>query len=124
MESVIGQARKKRILKMTVGRVGNHSGRFVYDGVVFIFEHYSDIRRGGKGGGVILILKIEPVAGLNRVLNAGMDTVKLHCSVELYTLDPGGAHLELAPHDLLDFQAVIFTFNKIFYSHCLILTNY
>ena len=42
-----------------------------------------------------------------------MDTIKLHCSVELYTLDPGGAHLELAPHDLLDFQAVIFTFNKI-----------
>lgn len=109
---------------MAVGRVGDHSCRLVYDSVVLIFVHYADIGRRGKGSGVVFVFEKEPVAGLDRVFDSGMDAVKFHCSVKLYALDPCGAHLELAPHDLLYFAAVIFTLNKIIYFHCYILTNY
>ena len=109
---------------MSVGRVGDHAGGLIYYGVVLVFENDADIGRGSKGSGVILVLEKESVAGLDRVFDSGMNTIKFHCSVELYALDPCGAHLEFAPHDLLYFAAVIFTLNKINYFHCYILTNY
>lgn len=109
---------------MAVRRVGDHACGLVYDGVVLIFEHYADIGRRSQGSGIVLVLEKEPVTGLYEVFDSGVDTVELNRPVQLYALDPGGAHLELAPHDLLYLQAVIFTLNKIIYSHCYILTNY
>ena len=109
---------------MSVRRMSDHAGRLIYDRIVLIFEYNAYVIRRSQLTGVILVLEKQSVTGLNTVLNPCMDAVKFNGSVEFYALDPGGAHIEFAPHDLLDFASVIFTLNKIIYFHCYILTNY
>ena len=121
MKRVRRQQCKKRIVKMSVGRVGNYSRSFINNDDMLIF--IEDGNRGLIYPGRSTVFDIDLIARGKPVGNIPVFAVDVDGSVHLDALDHLGTHMEFSSHVGLYLKTDIFVRNDSRYFHSVLVRS-